>query len=178
MIACMEESSVKRLRKSPMLFSKVSAIHVDYGQSYLQKILPHREPFLLIDQISKIDLVEHMIEVRSEILKSDPIFRGHFPEYPVYPGVLQIEMMGQAGLCLAYFVSLNTTEIAQNALPKKGLFTKIHHAQFLQGVFPNDEISVLAKLEEYDDFLGIVSCQIMKDDQICSMGVLEVYFDE
>ena len=67
----------------------------------IQNYLPHRYPFLLIDKIIDIKKGE-MITAQKNVSNNEPFFQGHFPEHPVFPGVLLLEAMAQATACLLY----------------------------------------------------------------------------
>ena len=62
----------------------------------IQKILPHRYPFLLVDRITEIKKDEYVIGYKNVSI-SEPVFQGHFPDHPIYPGVMILEGMAQAG---------------------------------------------------------------------------------
>ena len=64
----------------------------------IQKILPHRYPFLMIDRITELDPLVFAKGYKN-ISYYDPYFQGHFPNEPVMPGVLQIEAIAQVGAC-------------------------------------------------------------------------------
>lgn len=64
------------------------------GMSEIQKLLPHRNPFLFVDEITQAD-EETVVGLRT--FGSEPFFEGHFPDYPVVPGVVLIETMAQVG---------------------------------------------------------------------------------
>ncbi len=172
------ENLIKKIKKQPILVPKKSTTLVDYNRKDIQRIIPHRHPFLMIDNLTKINLDEKAIEVERYIDPNNPVFEGHFPNNPVYPGVLQLEIMGQSGLCLAHFLANNSCEITEYSKPIKGLFTKVHHALFMSPVLPNDNLTILVKMIEKDDFMGIIASQILKNNKICSLSLLEVYFDE
>lgn len=172
-----KEKLIKVIKKEPILSPAPTSIMVNYPEERIHQLIPHRAPFSLLDKLSIIDLSQETIEAETEILSDDPVFRGHFPGNPIYPGVLQIEMMGQAGLCLAAFIRSGTTEIDQTK-PMSGLFTRVHNAGFLSAVYPGDKLRVLAKMVEHDDFLGVICGQIMKGNSIISHSILEVYFSE
>lgn len=166
---------IKQLKRKVITFPESDTVQVDYQKEVINRLIPHRPPFNLVDKINKISLSEQTIAATTTISKEDPIFEGHFPEQPVYPGVLQIEMMGQVGLCLSAFVIHQTTDGAKTK-PVKGLFTRVHNAGFIGQVFPGDQLIILAQMVEFDEFLGIVAAQILKAGKIISHSISEVYF--
>lgn len=178
MIILEDESLIKKLKKDKLALSEKATVNVDYHENDMQNILPHRHPFLFVDCITKVNLHEKAIEAVRHIDSKDDVFLGHFPGNPIYPGVLQIEMMGQAGLCLVHFILANSVDISKNEKLTKILFTKVHHAMFINPIMPGDSVTVLAKMIEYDDYFGLVASQILRNREICSFSILEVYFDE
>ena len=95
------------------------------------KLLPHRQPFLLIDKIMEISLT-HVIGVKNVTLNEE-FFNGHFPGNPVMPGVLLIEAMAQCGGVLV----LKTVPDPENYLT---YFMKIDSVKFKQKVIPGDTV--------------------------------------
>jgi 3-hydroxyacyl-[acyl-carrier-protein] dehydratase len=160
------------------LDGKSSFSAVSYGREDIKKLIPHRDPFLLVDRIAGIDIAEGeetIIAVR-HISADDPVFKGHFPGFPVYPGALQVEMGGQAGLCLTYFALNKTHSIAPDAKPVNVRATKVLGALFLEPLFPGKDAKIIAKTLEYDGYFGTVLTQIISDDKICTVGIAEVIF--
>ncbi|HLL74153.1 MAG TPA: 3-hydroxyacyl-ACP dehydratase FabZ [Pyrinomonadaceae bacterium] len=98
----------------------------------IQRILPHRHPFLLVDRVTELVPRERIVAVK-QVTVNEPFFAGHFPGAPVMPGVLIIEAMAQAGAILA----LREFEDHGEKLP---LFTKIKEATFRQPVVPGDTL--------------------------------------
>ena len=103
--------------------------HYDLNQ--IKKILPHREPFIFIDEIRELG-EEHIIGVKY-VKKEEEYFKGHFPAEPVMPGVLQLETMAQTGGVLI----LSTVENPEDYLT---FFMKIDNAKFKKKVTPGDVI--------------------------------------
>ena len=96
------------------------------------KMLPHRYPFLMVDRIIEMHGDDHGIGIKN-VTFNEPHFQGHFPDNPVFPGVLMIEGMAQTAgvLCIA---SIFKTR------PKSVYFVTINNAKFRKPVLPGDTI--------------------------------------
>lgn len=177
------QNLLRQYRKKPItrlqeLAQKVTFSKLDYDQESIKKIIPHREPFLFVDKLIGLDLTrdeELIIGVR-EISEKDPVFRGHFPDFPVYPGSLQLEMAGQVGLCLTYFVLNSRDSIADDAKPLRVRATRILGALFMEPVYPGSEVILISKKLDYNDFFGTVLSQIISDKKVCCVSISEVMF--
>jgi 3-hydroxymyristoyl/3-hydroxydecanoyl-(acyl carrier protein) dehydratase len=168
-----EIEAMARAGRKRLLFDPAAAKAVDLGRGDVEKLLPHREPFLFVDRITGLDRAAAAIAGTRRIDPADPLFRGHFPQEPIYPGVLQLEIMGQLALCLLGLLEEEPENRAQRARAYK-----IHHAVFLAPIRPGDELAVLGKLVETDDYTAICAGQIVKGGAICAFALMEVYFVE
>ena len=98
----------------------------------IQKLLLHRYPFLLVDRILELELGKRIVGLKNVTI-NEPYFVGHFPTYPIMPGVLILESMAQTGGILIR-KSLNLPE------DKLMLFSGIDKAKFRKPVFPGDQL--------------------------------------
>lgn len=103
------------------------------NREQIMEIIPHRDPFLLIDEVLEME-VGVRIKARKYIKEDDFWFKGHFPDYPVTPGVLMIEMLAQAGaVCM-----LSKPEYKG----KIAFFGGIDKAKFRKQVVPGDVLDL------------------------------------
>ncbi len=103
----------------------------------IERILPHRYPFLLIDRVEEITPKES-IKAYKNITIGEHIFQGHFPGHPIYPGVMIIEGMAQAGGVLAFKSIDGVTE--EEIKDKVVYFMSIDKAKFRHPVTPGDKL--------------------------------------
>jgi 3-hydroxyacyl-[acyl-carrier-protein] dehydratase len=98
----------------------------------IQRILPHRYPFLLIDRVIELTPRKRIVAIKN-VTVNEPFFNGHFPGFPIMPGVLQIEALAQAGGALLL------TEVPDRDT-KLVVFTGIEKAKFRRAVVPGDQL--------------------------------------
>ena len=98
----------------------------------IQKILPHRPPFLLVDRIVELEPHKRIVGIKN-VTMNEPFFVGHFPNFPVMPGVLIIEAMAQTGGVLALRDESDYSD-------RLVLFAAIERAKFRRPVVPGDQM--------------------------------------
>src|SRR5215475_8950686 len=104
----------------------------------IMSILPHRYPFLLIDRVVEIERKKRIVALKN-VSFNEPQFQGHFPDYPIMPGVLMVEAIAQAGGALLL------TEIPDRD-NKLMVFTGIDSAKFRRPVVPGDQVRIEVKV--------------------------------
>lgn len=105
----------------------------------IQQLIPHRPPFLWIDRV--LDVNETEITAEKYLAPENPVFVGHYPDFPIFPGVLQCEMAMQAGAIL----------IAKSYGSESGsvpVATRINNVKFKNLIRPGVTVSISAKLTE------------------------------
>jgi UDP-3-O-[3-hydroxymyristoyl] N-acetylglucosamine deacetylase/3-hydroxyacyl-[acyl-carrier-protein] dehydratase len=127
-----------------LIKQKKTEVHFDlskaplYDINDITRILPHRYPFLLVDKV--MEITENGIIGVKNVTLNEPFFQGHFPNNPVFPGVLQVEAMAQVGGIFA----LSTVPDPENY---STYFLKIDKVRFKQKVLPGDTLVFQLKLE-------------------------------
>lgn len=104
----------------------------------VMKLLPHRYPFLLVDRINDMDRDESAVGVKN-VTFNEPFFQGHFPDYPVMPGVLIIEGLAQTAGALCVH------SLGENYRPQLVYFMAIDKAKFRKPVVPGDQLHYYVK---------------------------------
>jgi 3-hydroxyacyl-[acyl-carrier-protein] dehydratase len=100
----------------------------------IKAILPHRYPFLLIDRVLEIERKKKIVAIKNVTI-NEPFFAGHFPEFPIMPGVLIVEAMAQAGGAMLLME-------VEDRNDKLIVFTGIEKARFRRPVVPGDQLRI------------------------------------
>ncbi len=126
---------IRKLYQQKKLVKKFQFVKKEgivFDTAAIQRILPHRYPFLMVDKIIHLELDKKVIGVKSVTI-NEPFFQGHFPGQPVMPGVLILEAMAQAGGALLLNSFMNPEE-------KLVYFMQINNAKFRKPVVPGDQL--------------------------------------
>lgn len=129
----------------------------------IQKIIPHRPPFLLIDKIVETDYDQHVHAIKN-VTVNEPFFKGHFPAAPVMPGVLIVEAMAQAAAILV-MVHPQT----RNKIP---YFMSIDGVKFRKPVVPGDQIHIYIKRVRMRASSGKAEAKAMVNDAVVAEATL------
>ncbi|MGP1579692.1 MAG: 3-hydroxyacyl-ACP dehydratase FabZ [Wolinella sp.] len=141
-----------------------------YDVQKIKEFLPHRFPFLLVDRVTALTLGES-IEAYKNITINEEIFQGHFPVKPVYPGVMVIEGMAQAGGVLA-FVSMFGEE-ATNKEDKIVYFMSIDRAKFRVPVVPGDRLVYRLSVLKQKGGIWVLDGRAYVDDKLVAEAELK-----
>ena len=109
-----------------------------FGIHDIIKVLPHRYPFILVDKIIVTEPEKSLVAYKNVTI-NEPYFQGHFPNQPVMPGVLSLEIMAQAGA----FLMLS---VVDDPLSKNMYFSTIDHAKFRKPIIPGDQLEIQMEL--------------------------------
>ena len=129
----------------------------------IEAILPHREPFLLIDEVLELVPGERVVALK-RVREDEWYLRGHFPGRPVMPGVLIVEAMAQTGAVAVLSEEENRGRIA--------LFAGIDDTRFKRIVEPGDELQLECTLEQVRGPIGKGRARATVDGQLAARGTL------
>jgi len=141
-----------------------------YDVVEIQKILPHRYPFLLVDRITELTPRESIVGYKN-ISISEPVFQGHFPDHPIYPGVMIIEGMAQAGGVLAFKSMDNATQ--EEIENKVVYFMSIDKAKFRTPVKPGDKLEYRLSVIKNKGAIWMLDAKAYVDDKLVAEAELK-----
>jgi 3-hydroxyacyl-[acyl-carrier-protein] dehydratase len=126
--------------------------------------LPHRYPFLLIDRIVEFEPKKRLVAIKN-VSVNEPFFQGHFPGYPIMPGVLVVEAMAQAGGIIMM------AEIPDRD-KKLVVFTGIERAKFRRPVTPGDQLRIEVDVLSFRTRAGRIEGHAYVDGKLACQATL------
>jgi 3-hydroxyacyl-[acyl-carrier-protein] dehydratase len=133
------------------------------GRTEIEAILPHREPFLLIDEVLELEPGKRVV-ARKTVRAEEWYLAGHFPGRPVMPGVLIVEAMAQTGAVAVLSEEENRGKMA--------LFAGIDNVRFKRIVEPGDTIELTCELERVRGPIGRGAASARVDGELAARGTL------
>jgi 3-hydroxyacyl-[acyl-carrier-protein] dehydratase len=126
--------------------------------------LPHRYPFLLIDRIVDFEPTKRLVAIKNVTI-NEPFFQGHFPGYPIMPGVLVVEAMAQAGGIIIMHELPDRAE-------KLVVFTGIERAKFRRPVKPGDQLRIEVEVLSFRPRAGRIEGKAFVDGKLACEATL------
>jgi 3-hydroxyacyl-[acyl-carrier-protein] dehydratase len=123
----------------------------------IQALIPHRYPFLLIDRIVELDLGKRVVGLK-HVSMSDSFLQGHFPGYPLMPGVLIIEALAQTGAVLVMADPANAGKLAY--------FARIDNCRFREQVRPGDTLRLELVVSSFRPPVGKAHARALVGDKV------------
>ena len=127
----------------------------------IQKVLPHRYPFLLVDRVTELEDGKRAVGIKN-VTVNEPFFQGHFPQNPIMPGVLIVEALAQVGAVMLLSMPENRGKL--------GVFTGIDAMKFRRQVIPGDTLTLEAELLMYRHGMGKAKVSATVEGKIAAVG--------
>lgn len=133
----------------------------------IQKIIPHRYPFLLVDKIIELEPGKRAVGIKN-VTANEPFFQGHFPGFPIMPGVLIVEALAQTAGIAANAEAAGAE--GSEGGTKLGVFASIDEMKFKKQVTPGDTLRL--EVEILSAKMGVVKAKVKAtvDDKIAAEG--------
>ncbi len=152
------------------MINEESSNLTEIGIREILNLLPHRFPFLMVDKVIALEKGKSITAIKNTTI-NEPFFQGHFPSYPVMPGVLILEALAQAGGILAY-----KTEEDDDLKNMLTYFMGIDKARFRKPIFPGSTIVLNVELVKRKQFIWMFHGKALVDGKLCAEADLMASF--
>jgi 3-hydroxyacyl-[acyl-carrier-protein] dehydratase len=138
-------------------------VSVALGREQIEEILPHRDPFLFLDEVTVLEPGSRVV-ARKRVREDEWFLTGHFPGRPIMPGVIIVEAMAQTGAVAVLADEANRGKLA--------LFAGINDVRFKRMVLPGDELELMCEVERMRGPVGRGKATATVDGELAARGTL------
>jgi 3-hydroxyacyl-[acyl-carrier-protein] dehydratase len=138
-------------------------VKAPFGRDVIESIIPHREPFLFLDEVLELEPGKRVM-ARRRVRADEWFFPGHFPERPILPGVIMVEALAQAGAIAVLSLDENRGKLV--------LFGGIDGVRFKRVVEPGDELTLVCEVEAVRGPVGKGRAEARVGDELAVRGML------
>jgi 3-hydroxyacyl-[acyl-carrier-protein] dehydratase len=139
------------------------------GPAAIRELIPHRYPFLLVDRIEEVEPGVRAVGIKN-VTQNEPFFEGHFPDYPVMPGVLIVEALAQVGA-----VGVMAKEEFRGKL---ALFAGIDGVRFRRQVVPGDVLRLEVEISRLRGVAGLgKGSATVNGERVCEADLMFAFAD-
>jgi len=138
-------------------------VSVALGREQIEEILPHRDPFLFLDEVTVLEPGSRVV-ARKRVREDEWVLTGHFPGRPIMPGVIIVEAMAQTGAVAVLADEANRGKLA--------LFAGINDVRFKRMVLPGDELELICEVERMRGPVGRGKATATVDGELAARGTL------
>ena len=135
----------------------------------IQKIIPHRYPFLMVDRIIELEVGKRAVGIKN-VSGNEPFFQGHFPGHPIMPGVLIMEALAQVGAV----VILQMPEYGDYL----ALFAGLDDVKFKRQVIPGDQLRLEVELTKFRKTFGVAQGKAYVGEALVAEGTLKFFLEK
>jgi 3-hydroxyacyl-[acyl-carrier-protein] dehydratase len=140
-----------------------------FGPAAIRELIPHRYPFLLVDRIEEVEPGVRAVGIKN-VTQNEPFFEGHFPDYPVMPGVLIVEALAQVGA-----VGVMSKEEFRGKL---ALFAGIDGVRFRRQVIPGDVLRLEVEISRLRGVAGRgKGSATVNGERVCEADLMFAFAD-
>jgi 3-hydroxyacyl-[acyl-carrier-protein] dehydratase len=129
----------------------------------IEKIIPHRNPFLLVDRILEVEPGKRAVGIKN-VTANEPFFQGHFPGNPIMPGVLIVEALAQTACVAALLDEANKGKL--------GVFAAIDSMKFKKLVTPGDTLRLETEVTAFKLNIAVINVKATVDGKLAAEGVI------
>ncbi|WP_373599843.1 3-hydroxyacyl-ACP dehydratase FabZ [Paraclostridium bifermentans] len=129
----------------------------------IKELIPHRYPFLLVDKIVELEEGKKAVGIKN-VTANEPFFQGHFPDYPIMPGVLIVEAMAQVGAVAMMSIDENKGKL--------GVFAGIDKVRFKKEVRPGDTLRMEVEMVSLRRNIGKANASAYVGEELACSGEL------